>query len=456
MLGLLLILALTLSGCATYHPQPLDQAAIEKGLAPPDLDTIAIKARLIHHPLLRPVNFDLRDGLSPDEAAILAIIANSKLRALRDRKGLARAQLLQAGILPNPQFSYSLDIPWAGATQGTVKAYGLGLSYNLVSLITRAARMAAARNQVAAVDLDVAWREWQVAQAARLHVYRLALLNRQLAVAQKEERALQDNVANLQKALDLGDITMVSLSAAQATWQKVHTQVLTVEQRRQQERLALNQVLGLPPTQHLPLAAHLGLAAARLPSLSQLLKNIQSRRLDLVALKMGYQSQEERVRKAILAQIPKITIGFAHGSDTTHVITSGFTVAIDLPIFNRNQGNIAIQRATRQQLFDEYLSRLFTARADVARLRANIASLRQQIGSMRQSIQTLKRLVQTYHHALLQGNADVLTYYNARDTYISRTLDLITMKRHLADQRIALEIAAGEYLENQPHKAVSP
>jgi outer membrane protein TolC len=457
MLGLLLILALTLSGCATYHPKPLDKAAIEKGLAPPALDTISIKARLIHHPLLRPVNFDLRDGLSPDEAAILAVIANPRLRALRDRKGLARAQLLQAGILPNPQFSYSLDIPWAGATQGTVKAYGLGLSYNLVSLITRAARMAAARHQVSAVDLDVAWREWQVAQAARLHVYRLALLNRQLAVAQKEERTLQDNVANLQKALDLGDITVLSLSAAQATWQKVHTKVLTIEQQRQQERLALNQVLGLPPAQHLPLAAHLGLAASRpLPSLRQLLKNIQSRRLDLVALKMGYQSQEERVREAILAQIPKITIGFAHGSDTTHVITSGFTVAIDLPIFNRNQGNIAIQRATRQQLFDEYLSRLFTARADVARLLANLASLRQQIGSMRQSIQTLKRLVQTYHRALLEGNADVLTYYNAWDTYISRTLDLITLQRHLADQRIALEIAAGAYLENQPHKAVSP
>ncbi|HZE20669.1 MAG TPA: TolC family protein, partial [Desulfobaccales bacterium] len=285
-------------------------------------------------------------------------------------------------------------------------------------------------------------------------VYRLALLNRQLAVARKEERALRKNVATLQKALNLGDVTVVSLSAAQATWQKVHTQVLTIKQQRDQERLALNQVLGLPPEQRLPLAAHLGLTSSRpLPSLRDLTKNMQSRRLDLVALRMGYRSQEERVREAILAQIPKITIGFTHGSDTTHVISSGFTVAIDLPIFNRNQGNIAIQRATRQQLFDEYLSRLFTARADAARLRVNLASLRQQIASTRQSIQTLKRLVRTYHHALLEGNADVLTYYNARDTLISLTLDLITLKRHLADQRIALEIAAGEYLENQPNKA---
>jgi len=449
MLGLLLLLTLTLTGCATYHPMPLDKAAVDKALAPPALESIPIKAKVIHHPLLRPVNFDLRDGLSPDEAAILAVIANPKLRALRDQKGLAQAQLLQAGILPNPQISYSLDIPMAGATTGTVKAYGLGLSYDLVSLITRAARVAAARNQTAAVDLDVAWQEWQVAQAARLHVYRLALLNRQLAVARDEEQGLQENVHTVKQALDLGYVTVVNLAAAQATLQKVHTQVLAIAQQRERERLALNQALGLPPQQHLPLAASMDVPVSQsLPALTPLLEGIQARRLDLLALKMGYQSQEERLREAILAQIPKITIGFLHASDTTHVITSGFNIAIDLPIFNRNQGKIAIARATRQQLFDEYISRLFTARADVARLLADMTSIQKQIRSMEQSIPTLKNLVTTYYHALLKGNADVLTYYNARDELIARQLDVLNLKLNLANQRIALEIAAGEYLGN--------
>ena len=150
------------------------------------------------------MNFDLRNGLSPDEAAILAVIVNPKLRALRDRKGIAQAQLLQAGILPNPQFSYSLDIPMAGATAGTVKAYGLGLNYDIVSLLTRNAKVGAARNQAAAVDLDVAWQEWQAAQGARLHLYRLAILNRQLAVAREEEKGLQENVATLKRGLEPG------------------------------------------------------------------------------------------------------------------------------------------------------------------------------------------------------------------------------------------------------------
>jgi outer membrane protein TolC len=455
MLGLLLFLTLTLTGCATYHPLPLDKAAVDKVLAPPALESIPIKAQMIHHPLLRAVNFDLRDGLSPDEAAVLAVIANPQLRALRDQKGLAQAQLIQAGILPNPQVSYSLDIPMAGATEGTVKGYGLGLSWDIVSLLTRGAKLAAARNQAQAVDLEVAWQEWQVAQAARLQVYRRAFLDRQLAVARDEEKGLQDNVATVKRALDLGYVTIINLAAAQASLQKVHLQVLTIEQQREQERLALNQTLGLPPEQHLLLPAHLEPPSFwTLPSLQEISRNLEERRLDLLALKMGYQSQEERLREAILAQIPKINIGFAHASDTTHVITTGFAVTIDLPIFDRNQGRIAIAKATRQNLFDEYVSRVFTARGDVARLLADMASLSQQIKTTEKSIPTLSNLVQTYYSALLEGNADVISYYNARDELITRQLELLTLKRNLADQYIALEIAAGEYLGDGTNKAV--
>jgi outer membrane protein TolC len=433
---------------------PLTKAAVDKALAPPNLETIPIQAKLIHHPLLRPVKFDLRDGLSPDEAAILAVIANPKLRALRDKKGLAQAQLIQAGILPNPTFSYSLDIPMAGATAGTVKGYGLGLSYDIVSLLTHNAKVAAAQNQAGAVDLDVAWQEWQAAQGARLHLLRLAILNRQLAVVREEEKGLRENVATLKKALNQGYVTVISLSAAQATLQKVHTQLLTISQKQQEERLALNATLGLPPDQQVPLAASFHLPFRPLPTLSKLMQGIQERRLDLLALKMGYQSQEERVRQAIIAQIPKISIGFSHASDTTHVITTGFTVAIDLPIFDRNQGNIAIARATRQQLFDEYVSRLFTARADMARLLTDMAALRRQIKSLESAIAIQKNLVQVYHRALLEGNADVLIYYNARDQLISQIIDLLTLRRNLADQTIALEIAAGTYLDHGEQKAV--
>src|SRR5262250_3896687 len=100
---------------------PLDQAAVTASLAEPSMEAIQVQAREIQHPILRPIEFDIRNGLSPDEAAILAVIANPKLRATRDQRKLAAAQLLQAGILPNPQFSYALGGRRGGEKKGKVK-----------------------------------------------------------------------------------------------------------------------------------------------------------------------------------------------------------------------------------------------------------------------------------------------------------------------------------------------
>ena len=121
-------------------------------------------------------------------------------------------------------------------------------------------------------------------------------------------------------------------------------------------------------------------------------------------------------------------------------------------LLERNPGRFE----TMQQLFDEYTSRLFSARADVAKLLANMASIRQEVRAMEQTIPTLKNLVQTYRRALLEGNADVLTYYNAWDNLISRELDLLNLQLNLADQKIALEIASGTYLgDGSDSKAVT-
>ena len=61
------------------------------------------------------------------------------------------------------------------------------------------------------------------------------------------------------------------------------------------------------------------------------------------------------------------------------MITTGFGVTIDLPLFDRNQGAIAVEDATRTKLFDEYVARLFEARGEIARIVADMNSLRRQI-----------------------------------------------------------------------------
>ncbi len=437
-----------LSGCVNYHEMPLESRLAAEMLKPPSMEALRIQAKEIKHPILKPLDIDLQNGLSADEAAVIAVLANPKLRAVRDQKGVAAAQLLQAGILPNPQFSYSLDVPTGGATQGTFNAYGLGLNWDVRSLILRGANVDAARSHAISVDLGVAWQEWQVAQAAKLHAYRLFFLRKELAVAKEQEKGLQENVKTVRQAVDHGYMTIVDLTAAEAALQRAHASVLALEQQKEQERLALNQTLGFSPEYSVPLQQDLEPPSFKTtPSFAKITEGIEERRLDLLALKKGYQSEEARLRAAVLAQFPRITIGLSHARDVSNVVTTGFGIAIDLPFFDRNQGRIAIEEASRKQLFDEYISRLFDARAEVARILTDSEALKRQLQATEESLPVLKNLVQTYYQALLEGNADILSYYNARERLLAGNLGLFQLRRNLADLFIALEIAAGEYLE---------
>ena len=166
-------LAAGLLGCQVYRPQPLTADAVDRALVPPQAAQLKVQADALKHPLLPPVTVDLADGLSPDEAAVVAVLVNPSLRSVRDGRALSDAQLLQAGLLPNPELALGFAAPTAGVTAGTVNAYTLGLDWEVTGLVGRRAGIEAARASRAAVDLDVAWQEWQVAQAARLAVYAL-------------------------------------------------------------------------------------------------------------------------------------------------------------------------------------------------------------------------------------------------------------------------------------------
>jgi cobalt-zinc-cadmium efflux system outer membrane protein len=445
--GFLLLSLTGVAGCQTYLPMPLEPEAVARDLAVPADDVLRIRGREIHHPLLHPLVIDFRDGLSPDEAAVLAVLVNPSLRAVRDRRALAAAQLLTAGILPNPQLSAGLDVPTGGKDAGTVNGYNVGLNWDVTALITRGARHAAAAAQAQSVDLEVAWQEWQVAQAARTALFDLVALRAQVAQAELVDQNLAQNRTILQRAVQRHEKTVLELAAAETASQDAHAVLLGLQRDLRHQQLVLNQSLGLPPDTSVRPAPGVVLPSrVSLPSEQQLAAGIEERRLDLLALRRGYESQEETLRAAVLAQFPKINLGFNRASDTSDVHTTGLGVSIDLPVFDRNQGGIATERATRQKLYDEYLSRLFEARAQIAMSLSDIRSLEEQISAAQSAVPALETLVSTYRDALEQGNADILSYYTAIGNLAQRRLELLKLEQQLVQHRIALEIAAGEYL----------
>ncbi len=443
--ALIPLFCLLATACATYRPAPLTPARVAARLKPPAMAEVRIKARDLRHPLLRAIPFDPGDGLSPEEAAVLAVIANPELKALRDRRGVAQAQVLQAGILPNPDLSYSLDTPVGGVREGKVTAFGLGLDWEVGRLLGRSARQEAARKDAAAVDLDIAWQEWQVAQAARLHAVRLFWMGRQRRLAARRYRVLATEEKVLRDAVATGEATSVELAATEKAAVDARLEVKMLQGEERTERLALNRAVGFSPSATFPLQAPAATTEAAFPALDRLEAGLEQCRLDLVALRLGYASQEARLRAAVRAQFPRLRIGVTGGRDSDRLQTAGFGITLGLPLFDRNQGAIAAASATRKELFDEYTVRLFDARAKVAELRSRWSAAGGQVRTLRDSIPGLRRRAAACRASAERGAETRTGCLPLVEADLDGQRQWLHQQRLRAESAVALDAVAGTW-----------
>jgi outer membrane protein TolC len=152
------------------------------------------------------------------------------------------------------------------------------------------------------------------------------------------------------------------------------------------------------------------------------------------------------LRAAVKAQFPKIGLSLGKARDTTDVRTRNFGVTVDLPLFDRNQGQIALGAATRQQLFDEYVARVAEARADVVRILSGLAILRTQLQTLDAGLPELERLTAALDQAMQTRNADAAAWRDAHATLLARRAEQSKMRQDILEFGVALEIATGRPL----------
>jgi outer membrane protein TolC len=426
---------------------PLDKAAEEGALAPLDMRAITLEAQAIRHPILKPVHLDPAKGFTPGEVAVVAVLTNPQLKAVRDQRALAGAQVIQAGLLPNPVASFGQDKPTGGNTQGTVTAYTTQLGFDLTSLLTYALRKEAAKAQAQAVDLDVAWQEWQVAQAARMAALHVLALGEELPLARQAVKDARQTMDAMDRAARTGAASSAEVAGWRSAWLQAHDRLLLLEQERARERQGLNQLIGMPPEAAFPLRAASAPPRWReIPDQGSLAEGLGERRLDLLALKKGYESEDKQLRIAIRSQFPNIGIDLSHARDTSNIVTNGYGVALLLPLFDRNQGRIAFEEANRQQLYDDYMARLFAARAEVAQILSDLQAVRARRLAFQETLPVLKASAEWFEKAQELGAADLPSLQQAREAYLAQAITEVRLRAEEADLGLALEIASGQHL----------
>src|SRR5579872_1426523 len=156
--------AALLAGCAQYTPSPLPDPKL--ALATPDMAVITVDAQKIDRPYLEPQTVNLAAPLTPNALAILAVLLNPDLKALRAKNGVTDAQVFAARLLPDPSFQANFDKRLSGPDK--FNGYGAQIGFDLNSLRTAAVTRQSGDAQKRQVRLDLAWAEWNAAGQARL------------------------------------------------------------------------------------------------------------------------------------------------------------------------------------------------------------------------------------------------------------------------------------------------
>ena len=155
------------------------------------------------------------------------------------------------------------------------------------------------------------------------------------------------------------------------------------------------------------------------------------------------------MRQAIIEQFPKLNIAPNYTNDTTPVYTAGPTITISLPIFDRNQGNIAIERATRQGLHDEYQARLDTAYGAAERLITELNLIEAQYRESLDSIRRLRDAANVADQAYAAGNLDERSYVDLHASLLAKEIETLKLEQTLIEQRIVLQTLIGSDIPAQ-------
>jgi len=432
------VLSCTLvAACQSYAPLPLPTSDnLAKNVS---VDGIP-QARIVRSSYEEPRNGPV---LSMLDAASLAVLNNPDLKAAVKSVKVADAKLYAAHLIPDPQLTWSIDAPLEDMA-GLVSAYGIMPSYDIQALILHRSEVKGAQASRRQTALSVEWQAWQLAQKARDLFIQGKFLEERLVLLQRNAALFRQDYDREKKALASGDVTFAAVSADLVALTDADRDLRAARRQAAANHIALAALMGVRPE----IVFRLGDLSPLPPNVTNvdaLLASLPRRRPDLLALRAGYESQEATVRRAILAQFPSISIGVNRSRDNTDVNAIGPGVTMNLPIFNRNRGQIATEKATRAQLRDEYQARIDQSVSDVRALQAEIRLLKPEISSLEWSVGELRQAVARSRHAFEAGDFPALNFVSMQTSLNAKELDLLNRRQMLwqATNNMAVLLADG-------------
>jgi cobalt-zinc-cadmium efflux system outer membrane protein len=324
----------------------------------------------------------LDGGVTAAEAAQIALLNNPDLRAACYAVGIGRAELVQAGLLSNPSLGVALRLPSGGGLAGLEA----DLAQNIAELWQIGARQRGAQRALDQAILVVAAQAADIVTRAKSAYFAAVAADRRRGIAERNLEVTQAvlELADLRRSAGAGSDLDVNLTRGLVLETR-----LAVQQARlaaSDARRALAGVLGLSlAAGDLGLSEDLAQIPDRTLAVEPLIEVALAERLDVGALQQAVFAAEERLVLEQWRVFPSLEIGVAlergergraegrdlladtarasiaagqltapeieprSARDVHTDFSIGPSLALELPIFDQNQAQIARARYELEQ-----------------------------------------------------------------------------------------------------------
>jgi cobalt-zinc-cadmium efflux system outer membrane protein len=297
--------------------------------------------------------------LTIDQAVAEALEKNLGLLAERYNLTIADARIVAARLRPNPVLSLgadTLDLLGTGfdpqTNAGGPSNYSIRTDFLLERGGKRQARIAVAEGNRAVAQLQLLNTVRGIVLDVQNAFVDLQSAKDSLGLAQENLQTLHDIVGINEKRVKNGDLAEVELLRAQVAELQFENSVRQAELRGKTAKAKLQILLGrIRNARPFDIVGELR-RDSTLPNQEALLTQAQQMRPDLLALARDQARSQAEIRNQLALGKVDYTIGsqYLRQADTAHTNTLGFFFQTNIPIFNRNQGEIERARQEQRQI----------------------------------------------------------------------------------------------------------
>ena len=352
---------LVLGGCATFSRDG-GFGAVE-GVAKDRLgkDVMQMKSDADADSIQAVVKKLLGAPLSPDDAVQIALINNRGLQATYAELGIAEADLVQAGRLHNPGFTFKRT---ARSDELLIERT---VVFNAVSLLTASLATKIEGRRFEQIKLLVADQALRVAAETKRAYVQAVAADQAVKYMEQVKTAAEASADLAQKMARAGNWSKLDQAREQVFYAETTAQLARVKQISVAAREKLTRLMGLwGEDVNFRLADRLPELPADPPELAGLEPYALRQRLDIQAAKFEAQRLASSLGLTKTTRVINVLdLGYIRNSETGLPRETGYEVGIELPLFDWGGARVAKAEAIYMQAVNRVAETAVNARSEV-------------------------------------------------------------------------------------------